>query len=77
MSDASVIAIVMFLVRLEAENRVLRKELFGAYASRHDSAVAEQVQRLSDIPQIAAVLQGSALDQLPELLDKLSTFPLG
>ena len=74
MSDADVIALVKFLILLQAENLAIR-ELLPVGDAGLDARIAEQVRLISDLPEIASVLQGNARGSLASLLGKISAFP--
>jgi hypothetical protein len=76
LNDAQLIAIVKFLVRLQAENLAMRKVLARSGqtgSSELDGMIAEERQVLERLPVIASALQRNDLTQLPILLDTLST----
>ena len=76
MTNSELIAIVKFLVRLQAENLALRKILIQDSRMDPDGQeemIAEQQQNLERLPVIASALLRNDLSTLPILLDTLST----
>jgi hypothetical protein len=76
MTDAQLIALVKFLVRLQAENLAMRKVLVrggGTGSAEIEAMIVEQRQALERLPVVASALQRNDLSTLQVLLDTLST----
>jgi hypothetical protein len=75
MTDAQLIAIVKFLVRLQAENLALRKTLIQTHQidpSGLEAMIAEQHQHLERLGIVESALRRNDLSTLSVLLDTLS-----
>lgn len=75
MDDSQVIAIVKFLVRLQAENLAMRKVLIQAGKIEPEglgAMIAEQRRNLEKLPVVASALLRNDLSTLSMLLDTLS-----